>query len=222
MEPRWNVTSSALDQTNQVRAGLADQAWAGTGAPGTRVADSTAAVDSVVQSLVLNSATEANGSVAWHGSRPAELVTDATKLAFITPANTVKDDAMIVQIAARGGAATSVTPPVGWLLVDARDNGLAIKSMIYERTATSNATETYTWTFGSAPQATGGIVSYGGASTESRASVDEVQVWDPDTAKFKPCPAGGAPDGGLQRVTLTVESNDGRFLENVDVVKRKP
>jgi type II secretory pathway pseudopilin PulG len=46
-----------------------------------------------------------------------------------------------------------------------------------------------------------------------------VQYWD-GSSTFGSCPAGG--DTGLQRVTLTVSSDDGRARQALEVVLRKP
>jgi Tfp pilus assembly protein PilV len=46
-----------------------------------------------------------------------------------------------------------------------------------------------------------------------------VQYWD-GSSTFASCPAGG--DTGLQRVTLTVSSDDGRARQSLIVILRKP
>jgi hypothetical protein len=222
MTPQWTAASGA---TNQVRTGLFDQQWGPITATGPRSADSSLA-DSIAQTVVLESATGAAGAIAPRGTSGPTLGADGTTLTLSKPGGTVKGDAMIAQIAVRGGTATTVTAPVGWLLVDARDNGLAIKSLIYERTATSAATEPFTWTFGSNPEATGGMISYGGAATASTAFVDDVWFWNGttfvDPGPTDPVPSDPCPAEGLQRVFLRVTSKDGRSIEQVEVVKRQP
>lgn len=216
----WHEVSAAVDETNRVRASLVDRELAASGATGALTATS-AETDSIAQAVLLASATGSAHSIVPRGYSPAVTGTGGNTLTFATPAGTVAGDAMIAQVAVRGGAATTVSPPVGWLLVNARDNGLAVKSLIYERTATSSTTETYTWTFGSSPEAAGGLISYGGASTSSTAFVDNVQFWNGTTfvnwSTGDPCPFEG-----LQRVFVRVESPDRRSVEEIQVVKRQP
>jgi type II secretory pathway pseudopilin PulG len=47
-----------------------------------------------------------------------------------------------------------------------------------------------------------------------------VVYWNPATSTFGACPSGG--DSGVQRVTISIASSDGRASEHLDVVIRKP
>jgi prepilin-type N-terminal cleavage/methylation domain-containing protein len=213
---RWDIASTGVTQANRVTASLDDQALTAAGDSGPRAATSATPANSIVQTVSLESA-GGTGSITRRGVTFASTA-GTTSLSLDKPTGTVAGDSMIAQIAVRGGTATTVTPPVGWLLVDTRDNGLSIKSMIYERTATGPAASTYTWGFGSSPEAAGGIASYGGAANAFTSSVTSVKFWD-GTAFATSCPAS---DGGLQLISLRVASVDGNSSEAVEVVKRVP
>jgi type II secretory pathway pseudopilin PulG len=53
-----------------------------------------------------------------------------------------------------------------------------------------------------------------------QANVTAVAFWNSATSTFVTCPASG--DAGVQRVSLRVQSLDGRASETLDVVIRKP
>ena len=57
-------------------------------------------------------------------------------------------------------------------------------------------------------------------SAHYQADVTGVAFWNSATKAFVPCPAAG--DAGVQRVSLRVQSVDGRASETLDVVIRKP
>jgi type II secretory pathway pseudopilin PulG len=50
--------------------------------------------------------------------------------------------------------------------------------------------------------------------------VTAVAVWNRTTSTYTKCPAAG--DGGVQRVSLQVSTQDGRASETLDIILRKP
>jgi prepilin-type N-terminal cleavage/methylation domain-containing protein len=207
---QWDIVSPA--SANRVTSEFADQPWPSAAATGTRVATSTASGSSVAQAVLLENSTP----IVQSGLSTATSA-GSTTLAIAKPARTAFGDAMLAQIAVRGGAATTITPPAGWSLVGSQDNGTAVKSALYQRTASGTSTS-YTWTFNPSVEATGGIVSYSGVN-DFVASVTTLKHWNgtdynsPDT-----CPT----DNGLQLITLSVTTIDSRDTQSVDLVKRRP
>jgi type II secretory pathway pseudopilin PulG len=52
------------------------------------------------------------------------------------------------------------------------------------------------------------------------ATVTKVAVWNRTTSLYTDCPTAG--DGGVQRVSLQVSTQDGRASETLDIIVRKP
>ncbi|HVT76318.1 MAG TPA: type II secretion system protein [Acidimicrobiales bacterium] len=230
MGERWDLASGAASATDRVTVALDDQQWSG-GVTGTRTATSGSAGDSVAQTVVLPAA----GSLVMRGTSTASVTpppppttttsasTTTTTLAptitLAKPAGTAAGDLMVAQIAIRGGDAASITAPTGWILVNAKTSGLSVLSAIFQRIAASSDATSYTWALDSARDAAGGIVSYGGvAASQYTATVTSVLYWS-GTSFVETCPS---PDTGLQRVSLRIASSDGKDVETVDLVKRRP
>lgn len=90
----------------------------------------------------------------------------ATSLTISTPAGVVVDDVMVAAIAVRGGAATEITPPSGWITVNTIDSGV-LRMRVYYKVATAGEPASYTWNFIDAAtlapvsvKASGGIQAY--------------------------------------------------------------
>ena len=207
----WDWASTGGVVANRVTAELAEQAWPSASSTGSRVATSAASGNSVSHAVLLESSSE----IARHGFSKASSA-GSTTLSISKPPQTSFGDAMVAEIAVRGGTNTSITPPAGWSLIATSDNGTSVKSSIYQRTA-SGATTSYTWTFTPSAEAAGGIVSYGGVN-EFVASVDSVKYWN-GTTYGTMCPT---PDAGLQLISMTVSSAGRLQSQSVDLVKRRP
>ena len=77
------------------------------------------------------------------------------------------DDVMLAQIGVRGGTATTITPPAGWVLVRRDNNSSVITQALYAHVVTSPGGEpaSYTWNFTNGNDAAGGIADYSGVNT---------------------------------------------------------
>jgi hypothetical protein len=62
-------------------------------------------------------------------------------------------------------AGNTITPPAGWTLVLRQDSQSAISTASYVKVAGATEPASYTWSFGSANEASGGIASYSGVNT---------------------------------------------------------
>lgn len=115
-----------------------------------------------------------------HGVLIALNPTPASNVTINVPAGTLNDDVMIASItwrpcSATSGAActTSVTPPAGWIVVDAADQttgGASGQRLVVYRRVAAAEPASYTWTFGGTPLhagAVGGIVSFSGVDTSN-------------------------------------------------------
>lgn len=223
---RWDVVPSANQATGQVTSSLADQAWKSASATGARTARSAVAGPSVAQSVSLQSGDGSLPTIALRAVSPAQTPpAGGRQLTLAEPTGTRPGDQLIAHIAARGGTATTVAAPAGWTLVDSRDSGVAVKSLIFERAATSGDHGPYVWTLGpNDVAAAGGIASYSGISSQYKVAVTKVEFWDGVTLDGSQSPvyATACPptSGGLQRVSLHIESFDAKSTENVEVIKR--
>jgi prepilin-type N-terminal cleavage/methylation domain-containing protein len=209
MTEQWDLTSSGA---SRVTAAFDDQPWSSASATGTRLATS-ASGSSVAHAVLLeNSSGIGLRAKSFTGSA------GGTTLTITKPAGTAYGDAMVAQIAVRGGTGTSITPPAGWALISTLDNGTAVKSAVYQRTA-SDSTASFTWTFNPSAEAAGGIASYSGVN-DFVATITNLRHWT-GTNYNTPDPCPGT-DNGLQLISLSVTATTKRDSQSVDVVKRRP
>jgi hypothetical protein len=96
-----------------------------------------------------------------------------TSLTINKPTDTVTDDVMIASIAFRPHTATVPTPS-GWTLVRRINNANAWANSlaVYRKTATGSEPASYTWSFGSAVMAGGGIQSFYNVDTTQPNPID--------------------------------------------------
>lgn len=208
MAERWDRTATGLT------VAFDDQALAGAAASGTRQSDSPLAGDWVAQVVSISGPA---GAVAPRPDFPT-FTTSANSITLPKPSGTTAGDAMFAQVAVRAANAT-VTAPSGWVLVASQTIGTSLKSLIYERTAASVNANWYVWSFSSNTAAAGGIVSYPGVGGSYARKVDSIEYGD-GTSWASTCTAGD--DGGLQRIGLSVKSADGKIVDSIVIVKRRP
>lgn len=212
----WDVRSGDAAAPAPVSAALDDQPVAARGDVPPAVGVTAPSAVSVVQTVVLPQSATAS-SIERRGTSNSTATASST-LTLSKPPNTVAGDAMVAQVVVRGGSATSVTAPNGWLLVSAHDNGTAVKSLVYERTATGPAASVYVWSFNSPVDAAGGVVSYSGVAKGYTASVDSIRYWNGSAYVAGSC----TTDRGLQLIALRLRSDGGESVETLEIVKRKP
>src|SRR6266568_5162398 len=90
------------------------------------------------------------------------------------PAGTQSGDVMVAHVIVQT-ANNTITPPAGWKLVLRQDSSSAISTASYVHVAGSTEPATYTWSFGTAGQASGGIASYIGVDTINPVDVAHAQ-----------------------------------------------
>ena len=88
----------------------------------------------------------------------------STSLTINAPAGVLANDVMVAHLVVRGST-TVITPPAGWTLIRRDNTGSSIGVALYDKIATAAEPTSYTWTFNSAQQASGGIVAYSGVNT---------------------------------------------------------
>src|SRR5260221_1050271 len=72
-------------------------------------------------------------------------------------------------------AGNTITPPAGWNQVLRQDSGSAISTATYEKVAGTSEPASYTWSFGTAGEASGGIASYIGVNTTTPVDASHAQ-----------------------------------------------
>ena len=90
------------------------------------------------------------------------------------PAGTASGDVMVAHVIVRT-AGNAITPPAGWNPVLRQDSSAAIATATYEKVAGSSEPATYTWSFGTAGEASGGIASYIGVNTTTPVDASNAQ-----------------------------------------------
>src|SRR6266704_476099 len=85
-------------------------------------------------------------------------------LIISTPAGTASGDVMVAHVVVQT-AGNTITAPAGWSLVLRQDSSSAISTVSYVKVAGSTEPASYTWSFGTSGQASGGIASYIGVNT---------------------------------------------------------
>src|SRR6266496_1002052 len=90
------------------------------------------------------------------------------------PAGTTSGDVMVAHMIVRP-AGNTITPPAGWNLVLRQDTASAISTASYVKVAGSSELASYTWSFGTAGEASGGIASYIGVNTTTPVDASHAQ-----------------------------------------------
>src|SRR6266516_5165216 len=96
------------------------------------------------------------------------------------PAGTQSGDVMVAHVIVHP-AGNVITPPAGWSPVLRQDSPSAISTVSYVKVAGSSEPETYTWSFGTSGQASGGIASYIGVNTTTPVDASHAQ-YNPSTS----------------------------------------
>ncbi|MCC6831102.1 MAG: choice-of-anchor C family protein [Thermoleophilia bacterium] len=105
------------------------------------------------------------GTIVLRG-RTSTVNGGGASIAIAVPPGTEADDLLLAQVAADGGAGTTITPPAGWTLIGRTDTGSTAHAT-YRRTATGSEPGSHTWTFGAGVGASGGMVGYSGVEPSS-------------------------------------------------------
>jgi predicted TIM-barrel enzyme len=98
----------------------------------------------------------------------------STSLTIGLPAGTSSGDVLLAHVIVRT-AGNVITPPTGWNLVLRQDSSSSISTASYVKVAGSTEPTSYTWSFGTSGQASGGIASYIGVNTTTPVDVSHAQ-----------------------------------------------
>ncbi len=90
------------------------------------------------------------------------------------PAGTTSGDVMVAHVIVQT-AGNTITPPAGWNLVLRQDSASSISTASYVKVAGASEPASYTWSFGTAGEASGGIASYIGVDTTTPVDASHAQ-----------------------------------------------
>ena len=93
--------------------------------------------------------------------------TGSGTLSLSKPSGTTASDVLIAHVVVRGASKTSITPPSGWQLVRRDNTTGSIGVAIYYKVAGSSEPSSYSFSFSSYDDASGGIAAYSGVDTAS-------------------------------------------------------
>ena|GEM_PF-1454822 len=82
-------------------------------------------------------------------------------LTISKPTGTVQYDVMVAQITVLGGTGTTITPPLGWTLINRTNSGTTLAQAVYWKAAALVEGTSYIWTITN-NKASGGIIAYTG------------------------------------------------------------
>lgn len=108
----------------------------------------------------------------------------ATSLVLPLPAGVAAGDVLLASLSVRGSP--TFVAPAGWTLVRTDVTGFTVKQSIYVRVAGSAEPASYTWTWGGAQGASGGIVAFTGVNTAAPLDASSGQVNASSTAITAP------------------------------------
>ena len=109
-------------------------------------------------------ATSSPGAISLRAAVSSNNGTGGSALTINTPAGTQSGDVMVAHVVVRT-AGNAIMVPTGWNLVLRQDRGSSISTATYEKVAGASKPTSYSWNFGTAGQASGGIGSYIGVNT---------------------------------------------------------
>ncbi len=98
----------------------------------------------------------------------------SSSLTVNKPTGTASDDVMIAHVIVRT-AGNTITAPSGWTLIKRQDSGSSISTATYWKLAGSSEPSSYTWSFSTSGEASGGIASYIGVNKTSPIDASNAQ-----------------------------------------------
>ena len=160
----WNQPS-----LTRFRIAMANEAISPAGPTGTRAAASASPTSSITHTVALTPTS--GGAIARRDAkwRTTTATGGETSLLFTSTAKpaTAQSDRLLAHVAVAGGSTTLVSPPTGWTPVTSRASGSGLRSLIFQKVATSSEPD-YKWDFTDASgkpvarEAAIGIASFSG------------------------------------------------------------
>jgi hypothetical protein len=120
------------------------------------------------------SPTPTPGGIALRAAAIGNNDAGSSTLTIGLPAGTSSGDVMVAHVIVRT-AGNKITPPVGWSLVLQLGTSSSAATATYVKVAGSSEPSSYTWSFGTAGQASGGIASYIGVNTTNPVDTSHAQ-----------------------------------------------
>ncbi len=122
----------------------------------------------------MNDLIAATGNIALRGTTTGNNGSGGTTLTIANPTGTLSGDVMVAHVIVRT-ASNTITAPNGWSLIRRQDSSSSISTATYRKVAGSSEPTSYTWTFGTAGEASGGIASYTGVNTTTPVDASNAQ-----------------------------------------------
>jgi hypothetical protein len=114
------------------------------------------------------------GSISLRAAATGSNGAGGSTLTIGLPAGTQSGDVMVAHVIVQT-AGNTITAPAGWNLVLRQDSTSSISTASYVHIAGSSEPASYTWSFGTAGQASGGIASYIGVDTTTPVDASHAQ-----------------------------------------------
>ena len=149
---------------------MSQELLASAGATGTIHGTLSSATSNITYLIALRSAGAASPpppSGIWlRAGAAANNGAGGSSLTINVPTGTSSGDVMVAFVVVRT-AGNVITPPAGWSLVLRQDSGSALSTVTYVKVAGAAESASYSWSFGTAGEASGWIADYVGVSTST-------------------------------------------------------
>ncbi len=170
----WSVTSNSSTTSE-----MSQELFASIGATGTIHGTHNGGANSNITMLIAlkpagTTSPPPTGSITLRAVATGNNGAGGSTLTIGLPAGTQSGDVMVAHVIVRT-AGNVITPPAGWNLVLRQDTGSSISTASYVYVAGPSEPATYTWSFGTSGQASGGIASYIGVNTTTPVDVAHAQ-----------------------------------------------
>lgn len=181
----WSTTSSTSTTSE-----MSDETFTTTGATGTITGSHNGGANSNITHLIAlkpagttvtptptNTPTPTPtpaGGITFRAASSNNSGTGGSSLMINKPTGTITGDVMIAHIVVNPTGNT-ITAPTGWTLINRQDSSVDISTVTYWKAAGSSEPTSYTWSFGTSGEASGGIASYTGVNTTTPIDASSVQ-----------------------------------------------
>lgn len=159
--PPDSMTQAWQQQTAALTIESADEPLSATGSTGDRVATTALGTSSVNHAVAFAPALL---STISRSGVSTNSVANASGLTLTKPSTAANNDLLLAHVAVVGGSGTALNAPAGWTLLQSRDSGNAVKSLVYQHRLAAGESS-WTWSFTPNRLAMGGILSYSGVAT---------------------------------------------------------
>src|SRR5712692_10241790 len=117
---------------------------------------------------------QSGGSISLRATATGNNSAGGATVTISKPTGTLSGDVMVAHVVVRT-AGNTITPPTGWHLVLRQDSASSISTASYVKVAGATEPASYTWSFGTAGEASGGIASYIGVNTTTPVDASHAQ-----------------------------------------------